>query len=426
MPSNSPARGTSERTKDYRVRTGDIPSQTFIQGCIDLCYSAYQVHPVLQGRERIRVDSITGQIKTERASQTIYPLGMPDPDKLKLGPSLAFLNRFRRVAQKSWKDIDKFRTNETPELAARMRMVALSIALATGTGIRIGELLALRVSDVLPISSTWAALELGRGQERQLQLTRYRGKLTISKSASQASDGHIVISLPKYGKVRTCWIPGTLYSRNESPANLRKSRRTQVVEAGLERFKPQPDGNMTSLWDMTRTEALHLWAAGIVPLGWLLLWRLQDMWDDFTEMRGESADMHEVVRDFQKLLLFPTKGRPRKNQRLEIPRRWTEVTDIVEGAGGYQPSNNFAKRYTSPVFDSVSEHLGDFPESRRNSPNRQGWYLHSLRNAFVSQNIYHGVPLPTVSKLAGHATIDFTLQRYARVLEQDFEEFGFE
>jgi integrase len=177
--------------------------------------------------------------------------------------------------------------------------------------------------------------------------------------------------------------------------------------------------------------AVHIWDAqadglgGLIPLNWLLLNRLNDLWD---ELHRKSVSQEPRFDDFQKLLLFPTRNPPRKNSKIEIPSKWHEDPAVVDGFGGYMSTTNFANNLTNPIFDYVSEQTRSYPEHRQNLPanKRKGWTMHALRHFFVTSNIYHGIPIPQISEMAGHASVDFTSSRYTHAMKQDYKDIGFE
>jgi len=68
-------------------------------------------------------------------------------------------------------------------------------------------------------------------------------------------------------------------------------------------------------------------------------------------------------------------------------------------------------RYASKTFSRVVETLGFNPEG---TDERQKVVFHTLRHTFASWLAIEGVPLYTISKLMGHATMDMT-QRYAHL-----------
>ena len=421
--------GSRSEMREYTVQRGDIAPARFINDVINVCWSTCQPHPVyVEQNERYDKPTIYDEVTGE------VPLPYQESNKRSLKPfeplSQAFVEEHhRRGGAPRFKTKESTR-RETQELAARYRMFALAVALAAGGGLRIGEILALRVRDFFEDDQFKMehVFVNGRAEDPHLQLQRwgYKGELLINKQASQRGKGRIVLSLPKYEHIRTIYLPAVLYGGIEESPHLTRRRREQVIHAGLDEYK---DENKP-LWDMTWYAGLELWESygtvdGMIPLAWLLMHRLNDLWDAVNE---NVQDDNWRFDDFQKLLLFPTRGEPRKNGNIEIPRNWREDPTLVPGFGGYMSTTNFAANLTNPIFDFVSAKTGSMPSHRQNLPanKRKGWTFHSLRHYFVTSNIYHGVPLPTVSKFAGHKSIDFTLSRYSHVLEEDYSKRGFE
>lgn len=422
--------GSRSDNRSYEVSRGDVASGRFINDVINLCYSTCQVHPVIDRMMRgaVSIDPATGahSVKWHNDDEE-------DPMFNGLPPHWV-QEHHRRGMPKHYKNIEKRMKDETGELAKRYRMFALAVAIAAGAGLRIGEILALRVRDF--VSNERHVMEdvflhiRDVAPENQLRVWHdkgYVGKLEINKQASQTGSGRIVLSKPKYDQKRTVYLPAVLYHPQESSPYLRQIRRTQVINAGLTQFEDMS----ISLWDMDYESALHIWdeqnnaKGGLIPLGWLLLNRLNDLWDD---LHRNSVGTKPRFDDFQKLLLFPTRSKQRKNSKIEVPSNWHEDPAIVDGFGAYHSTTNFANNLTNPIFDYVSAKTGSYPQHRQSLPSnkRKGWTMHALRHFFITSNIYHGIPLPQISELAGHASVDFTLSRYSHAMKQDYEDIGFE
>lgn len=421
--------GSRSEMREYSVQKGDIAPARFINDVINVCWSTCQPHPVYKEQNErdnkpTPYDEVTGEV----------PLPWSESNKRSLKPfeplSQDFVEEHHRRGGAPRFKTEQSTRRETQELAARYRMFAFAVALAAGCGLRIGEILALRVRDFVKDDQFMMedVFVNGRAENEHRQLPRwgYKGELLINKQASQRGTGRIVLSLPKYEHIRTVHLPAVLYSGNEGSPHLTRRRREQVIHAGVEGY----DDEEKPLWDLTWYDALKLWESGsvvdgIIPLGWLLMFRLNDLWDAVNKNVEDDDWRYD---DFQKLLLFPTRGEPRKNGNIEVPRNWHEDASLVPGFGGYMSTTNFANNLTNPIFDYVSEKTGRYPSHRQNLPatKRKGWTFHALRHYFVTSNIYHGVPLPTISNFAGHKSIDFTLSRYSHVLKEDYEERGFE
>lgn len=426
--------GSRSEMREESVSTGDVAPGSYIYDVINACWSTAQLHPVTKLRvPDIATDEVTGEGLVEWLGGSNAHYKPWDGFK---GMSEEWVNStHRRGMPKHYKNIEKRIQDENIELAARYRMFALAVGLAAGIGPRIGEVLPLRVRDFVSPDKGFMeyVFETARAENPNTQLKKwkYKGHLVINKQASQTNTGRIVLSRPKYEKTRKVWIPAVLYNYNESPEFLRQPRRDQVLDIGrqldaqtkkrFERFEKRNN----SLWSLSWDEALHLWDYGMIPLGWLLMERLNDLWD---KLHQHTPPGYYRFDDFQKLLLFPTRSQPRSNSNLEVPANWHEDTSLVPGFGGYASTTNFAYVMTNPIFDFVSEQTGIYPEHRRNLPanKRKGWTFHALRHYFVTSNIYHGIPLPEISQMAGHASIDFTLKRYTHAMQTGYEDIGFE
>lgn len=421
--------GTRLEARDEEVRRGDVAPSSFIYDVINACYSTCQLHPVrrymndVEGLEPPAFNEITGEHGHDEQWFTQAD-GRWDTLRFDEGMPVQWVkDHHRRGMPKHYKNIEKRQKDETKELAARYRMFSLAVGLSAGIGLRIGEVLPLRVRDF--VENNYERMEhlfvnaRSDNPDRQLMEWNYIGRLEINKQSSEA--GRIILSLPKHEKVRTVWIPAILYHRSETAKMLNMDRRRQAVDAGLTHFTNED----ISLWRMTREDSLVLWQNNIIPLAWMLLDRLNDLWD---QLHKNTKDDNWRFEDFQKLLLFPTRTPPRRNNNIMVPPRWHEDASIVPGFGGYVSTTNFANQLTNPIFDFVSKKTRSYPEHRRNLPEgkRKGWTFHALRHYFITSTIYHRVALPSISEMAGHATVDFTMKRYSHAIRKSYDLRGFE
>lgn len=420
--------GTSADKRSFDgVQKGDIPSGVYVTGIIDAAAGTCQFHPAfrsLQESEGFQMDPQSGEKIVSVTHRLLSELGeFTHGFHQELGLPLDAINRYRRGIPRHYKNVRVRRETETLELAGRFRQLALGYAIGAGVGLRIGEMLALRVDHFLSeYSDTEISLMFRRSRVDGCKAWKYRGRLSVHEQASQASQGRIVLSPPKNGKSRMVWLPAVLFHGSERDGALKLSRRQHVVKFGGDEFSRFTDPAI-SLWNMSDEECLTLWRSGVVPLGWMLFQRFSELWD---EISAREPDQERRVRKFRKLLLFPTRNPQRANSSLEVPDSWSFVTEIVPGFGSYQSQANFAGRLANPVYDSVSEKLNSWPASRRNRETRQGWSHHSLRHYAASSMLVHGVPLPVVSEQLGHASYDFTLKRYIHAIQDDFASIGFE
>jgi len=111
-----------------------------------------------------------------------------------------------------------------------------------------------------------------------------------------------------------------------------------------------------------------------------------------------------------------------------VPSNWHEDPAIVDSFGVYHSTSNLANNLTNPIFDYVSAKTDSYLQHRQSLPRykRNEWTMHALQHFFITPNIYHGIPLPQISELAGHASVDFTLSRYSHAMKQDHKDSGFE
>lgn len=413
--------GNSAGRRNPRVSRGDIPSSLFVGSAIITATHTLQDGPLSDFWTA--VDQSTGEVQ-EINPFTIHPAtGMVLPIAASFigGLPEEITERHRRGIPKHYGDPEGRREAETAELASRYRQVGLAIALGAGGGLRIGELLALRVrhfltpQEVAKISSNgWRMGALNADGSRN-----YSGVLEVSEQASQASRGKIWVSGTKgASKSRTVHLPAFL--PNWLGFGIGTHR--PAISAVVSRFADPA----VSLWDATDEEAAMLWRHGFTPLGLLVWQRLRELWDD---PAISSMPWGPRIKEFRELLLFPTRNKARQGRdgqpNAQADPGWRKSTRIVEGAGTYQAQSNFAK-LTNPLMDYVSEQRDEWPEHRTNTETRKGWTHHGLRHWAVSTRIQAGVPLPIIAREMGHKDSAFTLERYGHVLDQGVSDEGFE
>jgi hypothetical protein len=195
--------GSRSDQRNYEVSRGDVAPGHYIAHVINMCYSTCQVHPVIDRMMQgaVSIDPATGahSVQWLNGNNVMYS-----------GFSSEWVQeKHRRGMPKHYKNIDKRMRDETQGLAARYRMFALAAALAAGVGLRIGEILALRVRDFVKNDRNLMedvflhAREASPNNQLQVWHSRgYIGELEINKQASQASSGRIVLSPPKYNTHR--------------------------------------------------------------------------------------------------------------------------------------------------------------------------------------------------------------------------------
>ncbi|PPF82971.1 hypothetical protein C5B96_08520 [Subtercola sp. Z020] len=420
--------GTAGGKRNPRVDTNDIPRSPLVAAFIITAYHTLQVGP-LDDPAATSIDRLTGvktREKSDRNEQgqrigsatlATEQQGEPAPDDLCFldGLSPEETGKHRRGIPKHYGNPEARRLAEADELAGRYRQVGLATALGAGGGLRIGEVLGLRVRHFL---SSEQILHIDQNDWDRTR-SNYRGVVQVSEQASQASRGAIWVTGTKgASKSRTVHLPAFLPNWN-SQAN--GSTREQI--AGIvPRFA---DADL-SLWQATDEESIELWHHGFTPLAYLLWDRL---WDDLWHHPAiSSLSRRKRVSEFRELLIFPTRNRVRPGremQPVQTDPAWNDSIRIVPGTGSYQAQSNYA-RITNPVYDHVEEQFGSSPRHRTNAKGRRGWTHHGLRHWAVSTRLKAGVPQPLIAKEMGHKNASFTMERYGHVLDEGIGPKGFE
>lgn len=348
---------------------------------------------------------------------TVIP---PDHSTFTRGLPDEMVREMRRGMPKHYTNREQRAVTETRELAGRFRQTALITALGAGGGLRIGEILALRVRHFMDRTMAHRLFdlrldELASSEDRAKHGIVYRGRVEIKEQASQASKGKIWLTPPKGGRERITHLPAFLPSwhwRGEVDRGFQR--------AGIAAVLPRFTNPAVSLWDATEDEAKTLWRAGYTPLGWMLWNRLKEL-----HAAVPPGDSDQRLNDFMDLLLFPTRNQARMGGRVEHEPNWPYSVRIVPGQGTYQSQTNYAG-FSNPIYDHVSTILNDFPEHRTNSRTRRGWTHHGLRHFAVSSRIASGQPLTDVASEMGHKDAGFTLKRYGHVVGKERPAVGFE
>ncbi|NMM99222.1 tyrosine-type recombinase/integrase [Bifidobacterium olomucense] len=349
------------------------------------------------------------------------------------------------------RDMQGFLRRQTLDRAERYRMLAAWFGIGAGGGLRIGEELALRISHLLtPAQSeflfvtahiqrwdeetenAWKIDAMKPGPTRE----GFYGAIRVDEQFTQVGST-FALGLPKWNspgnmKRRTVHLPYYLPSPLHS--GDKRSLREQIAEHAP-RFKPHDNPeNDASFWSSTPTEVGTLWAEGYVPIGWILLQRLTDLWNNKALDRASTdALTHDVLlgekqANYQRMLLFPTRKPVKdkeaaRNTDITRPEGWTGQVSVIPGTGNYiHPSNLQAD--LNPIFDYVSARLqlfpGAYPEGHDPDAKggRKGWTHHSLRHYMASSRIAMGVPLTLISRELGHASLSTTINAYIQVLNE--------
>ncbi|WP_290723093.1 tyrosine-type recombinase/integrase [Gordonia sp. UBA6683] len=338
-----------------------------------------------------------------------------------LGVSREVMDSMRRGVPKHYNKVAQRRTAETLELAARMRQIGLITAIGAGGGLRIGEVLALRprhfferqtfhTSSLVAMFSGIEHLEqvdYGTDQWKlfdPLHKAPWTGSVRVEEQVSPLSTGQMHISHPKNRKTRTVHLQPYLYPNRYVP-DLGKFVRDQLPEQDRE----------LPLWKTGVHHALAVWGntgQSVIPLHYLLYLRMQEIWN------AAEGD----ITSFENALLFPARNGHMSKKEVLYPDNWPYQKEPTFKT--YQNPTNLNTRYVHRVYDFSANLLNE--QAGKTGRSRQGWTHHNLRHYAISQWIAHGIPLPFVSKQAGHANEGFTLSRYASAISTGYEEAGFE
>lgn len=422
--------GNASGKRNERVSKGDIPTSPVVAAFIITASHTLQAGPLKQWDELRR--NLDSEDQRHGSYQPHVGLGLNTPLMSGFidGLPATLTDEKRRGMPKHYRNPEARKLAETQELASRYRQVALATALGAGGGLRIGEVLALRVRHFLtPEQWTLAGtMDYKQGailnraiteNKPQLLSVAFDGTTDVSEQASQASRGKIWITGTKgKSKSRTVHLPAFLPNWNGFGYGTHRDQ----IAAVIPRFQDQ----RIPLWASTEEESIELWSHGFTPLNYLLWQRFRELWIH-PAIEHLEAGPRTIL--FRELLMFPTRNRARPGRdgrpNVLIDPGWKKSIAIVDGDGTYQAQSNFAKA-ANPVYDHVSEHFLSYPEHRTNSTSRKGWTHHGLRHYAVSSRILAGVPLPLIAEEMGHSDSAFTLARYGHVVDQGVGLGGFE
>lgn len=399
--------GSKSAAQSEQVTRGDIPTTDYVNSVITCAYSTLQ-EPL-----------------TRRNGTVVTPA----PFAFSKGLPQEISEAQRRGIPKHYRHLEEREAQETQELSSRFRQYGLIVALGAGGGLRIGEILALRVRHFLTedqLNFNLLSFDSELPDDAPLFMN-YMGRVEVSEQASQASKGKLWLTAPKGGKERTVWLPAVLPAGSGHDFMDHGDTLRNRASKYIDRFNDPS----ISLWTLTRGEALTLWSVDVPPLAFFLWQRLTELWNSDPIQSIDNPIKQKA--EFRKLLLFPTRNRIRGNKKLpsiEFEPNWAHDAGIVEGTGTYQNATNLATRYMNPIYDYVSEQLGGYyPAHRINkTTGRKGWTHHGLRHYAISSWLASPlVSLPQVSEQAGHKDTSFTLKRYGHLFGgQKIERAGWE
>jgi integrase len=430
-----PVGGSKSNRQMAAIPTGDIPSARYVSACINLAYSTCQCTPL------DRADTQINQETGEKYWTDLANAGHRQAESLNGDPLNLFTlglprdiidhARLRRGEPKRWK-LDPVKARErhihdTTVLAKRFRQSGLEFALGAGAGLRIGELLALRVEHLL--SEAQCRLMFTNTNQRgtifydaDQNTLPWRGVIHVHEQISDDA-GHLLLSAPKSRRERVVHVPAFMPNWN----GCKVGHHRQQIAAIIPRFNDEH----LSLWQANEHECCTLWQQGFIPLGWLLTQHLHELWHDpcLPEQPTTEPQLLTRIRLFRRLLLFPAGSRSRTMQHatVQVEEGTHFNPDIVNGACGYQRRANIANKEFNPLFDYVSSITGSYPEHRQNAKTRRGWSFHAMRHYAATSRIAMGVPLPLIAQELGHNNPAFTLARYAYAMPDAIDEtIGFE
>jgi integrase len=256
--------GTAAGKRNPRVDTNDFPRSPMVAAFIITAYHTLQ-HGPLDDPRTTSFDALTGAKTRQKGwinedgtrggsaalAKDLQGDPYPDDSCFLDGLPTDTTAKHRRGVPTHYKDLENRRRGETAELADRYRMVGLATLLGAGGGLRIDEVLGLRVRHFLSADQVNHIVvnDWDRPQ------SNFRGVLTVSEQASQASRGAIWITGTKgHSKSRTVHLPAFLPNWNE--------RIEKTTRDGLAAVLPRFEDPSLSLWEATDEESVSAWHHG--------------------------------------------------------------------------------------------------------------------------------------------------------------------
>lgn len=361
-------------------------------------------------------------------------------------PQEFFDKRVASVPPQVKKNRKMLETRSRERTLMMLRQWATMVVLAANSGMRIGELLGLRVANLidentlyndvsrlemlnLNMDTYYSDLDDYLPPEAAPAFLYYRGKIFVEEQASQAGRGKTVVGAPKHNSSRAVWVSPVMFGCpwSDITGEPEFQRATDKALWVLGRVT-NPIISITTpqeLWFMSQYEATALWMNGIIPVAYLLRQHLMWLLRRYESIEAIDDDA-DRTKAFSQLLVFPTISKARTG-RDGLPNVLYEAnrykTPIPRGTNGYQSTCNLAARWTNFIFDHASEITDEWPVHRQGLDTRRGFSFHALRHYAISQMLRTpNISLPMASKLAGHSNIDFTLRRYGHVFDEDYLE----
>lgn len=386
--------GSKSDAPRREVSRGDIPPLAYIHNLLLTCYHSAQSPDELP--EGCAFDSLTGHKVGGRTPKTgfhvqhgdvIYRQGVPSD----------FIDKHKRGRPKHYGNSDEQLRGVVDEAASIFRRYALCIALGAGAGLRIGEVLALRVHHLLTVEQCRMLIEWwdeDKDAYQQVAECGWRGGIRVEEQVSKTSKGVLAVSLPKMNKTRHAHLPAFLPGRGWKYAHTE-----------------------SNLYEMPREEAWSLFMDGYAPLAMMVFDRLAEIVSVIAARYQYEGELMESVEELRACLLFPTRN-PLRSE-FDKPINWHGITrsDPITG-GGYIGSDNWS-RAINPVYDYVSSMMNSYPLHRIGSTKRSGWTHHGLRHFAISSRLKAGQPVASVADEFGHEHAGFTLDRYAHTITDE-------
>lgn len=381
------------------------PSLAYANNLLRLAYSPHtpEADAIYESVQRHKNDGFTYAPATNAFADTS---ALHDSPIVRAGLPRAITDAHLRGAPAHYKNRDEHTAAQRAEIAQINRDTAAAFALGIGAGLRIGEILGLRMSHFLTTDDVIPLYYLNPIEQWEHINRAWTGFICVDTQASQQSKGKIIISAPKMNRVRTASLPPFL------PAN---------------RFEKLRIPSQTTL---TRTEALDLWDQhGTAPLRAIVIDRLAEIAARATESITEAEWHTTRATHTHNALIFPTRSRARTGRdgqpsALPAPDYYGLTTPCPITHGGYHSQAGWAKR-ANELFDYTSDLMEEAPPRPHDAKARIGYTHHNLRHFAISMRLYDGQDAASVAQEMGHKNAAFTYERYAWAIRANQRPYEF-
>lgn len=134
----------------------------------------------------------------------------------------------------------------------------------------------------------------------------------------------------------------------------------------------------------------------------------------FNRIHNRDDETGEVLSGYQRVVSTPKYGSKRKiklpqpalNAILELQKRYPDNYYLFDNGNG------------EPISEFTLIRSYEQMRIRAELPKQKNVTLHGLRHTGISYYLRHGVPVEVISKMAGHKSIQVTLDTYYSVLEE--------